>query len=160
MFEWVSFIQCFCYVPQGNIKPGLCRSSRLPRHRSALIGDPEDNPVLAAAPTSRNASPQMFPAAFRRTKMEPNLSVTSGSTSSQSLESDLTLSSDNDGDEDICSSAFSTSLPSPEIFRREISGMWYSSLSSTTVQAYSVLFTYVYRGSTIFLPQGRGGSSQ
>ncbi|XP_003971056.3 uncharacterized protein isoform X1 [Takifugu rubripes] len=102
---------------ESNIKPGHCQSSKLQGCRSAFIGNPEDNAALPAVPISRNSSPHVSPAASTKP------SVTSGSTASLSLESDLSFSSDNDEVDDTCSctSAASDSLPSPEIFRKETS---------------------------------------
>lgn len=144
---WRFFKECvvqFVFPPsfflQSNIKVGHYKSSRLQGCSSALIGDPEDDAVLPAAPDSRNSSPRVSTAACAKIHTELNPSVTSGSTASLSLESDVNFSSDEDEDTCSCASAASNSLPSPEIFRKETSGVWNVCVSSTTVPAYFVIF--------------------
>lgn len=111
------------FFPQSNIKAGHYKSARLQGCSSALIEDPKDGAVLPAAPDSRNCSPRVSTAACAKIETEPNLSVTSGSTTSLSLESDMNFSSDEDEDSSSYASAASNSLPSPEIFRKETSGV-------------------------------------
>lgn len=54
---------------------------------------------------------------------EQNLAVAQTSVTSSGMESDTTFSSDDDDDEEECYSSCCSSLPSPEIFRRENDGV-------------------------------------
>lgn len=110
---WISFF----LLLQSNIKPGHCESSTLHGRSSALIGDSEDIAVLSLEPNSRKTGPSISPTACTK------IPVTSGSTTSLNLESDVISSSDKDEDEYSGSSTVSNSLPSPEIFRKDTDGV-------------------------------------
>lgn len=159
MFEYLFWNYSLFSLPlffmQSTINPGHYKASRLHGCSSALIGDPEENAALPAAPCSRTISYQVSPAACTKIQIEQNPSLISGSTTLLSLESDL-ISSDDDEDEDTCSSAASNSLPSPEVFRKENSSVWSFCITSTTMQACSDIFVFTcfYRWSTNLLLQG------
>ncbi|XP_049448133.1 uncharacterized protein LOC125898385 [Epinephelus fuscoguttatus] len=100
----------------------------------ALTENPRDKVVLPAAPANKKSGHRVSPAgpptpeepeAFKGGEMpvkgkEQNLTVTLESITSSSMESDTTFSSEDEDEEDCYSaSTASSSLPSPEIFRRE-----------------------------------------
>ncbi|XP_074467488.1 uncharacterized protein LOC141753066 isoform X2 [Sebastes fasciatus] len=121
-----------------SIKPADCKY--VLRLRSpAFTENPRDKVVSRAAPANKKSGHRVSPAGHQtiHTTPEPeafkggempvkeekqNLTVTLGSISSSSMESDTTFSSDDDDDgdeEDSSASETSINLPSPEIFRRE-----------------------------------------
>ncbi|XP_037603544.1 uncharacterized protein LOC119475163 [Sebastes umbrosus] len=110
-----------------SIKPAHCKY--VLRLRSpAFTENPRDKVVSPAAPAGHQTiqttpEPEAFKGGEMPVKEEKqNLTVTLGSISSSSMESDTTFSSDDDDDgdeEDSSASATSSNLPSPEIFRRE-----------------------------------------
>lgn len=125
------------------IKPGRCKSV-LHLSSPAVIENPRGKAVLPAAPTNRTSGHRVSPAghptfqvtpdteAFKGVEMrvkkeEQDLAVTPESAASSSMESDTTFSSDDDDDdEEDCyssTSAASSTLPSPEIFRKENCGV-------------------------------------
>lgn len=123
------------YPVQTSIKPAACKSNLGP----AIINNPSGEAVLSAVPTksSHQASLagrltiQMISdreavkgAEMSVEKEEQDLAVTPESVTSSCMESDSTFISD-EYEEDSYSSASpdSCSLPSPEVFRKETSGV-------------------------------------
>lgn len=152
---------CVAYPVQTSVMPDHCRSSGFSLCGTAVTVNHTGKAISPAAPPFGKSSLCVSQAAH--TMLERTLEVckhseapvkneeqdlTPGSITSLSMESDMICSSEDDSEEDCYSSAAeaSSSLPSPEVFRKENDGVFTCRSSITACGHFSnFCFFFLYQ---------------